>query len=853
MSRYVETGTGAIETRRKRSFATSRTDGKQPPTRVIDIVKGKDHSDPRSPGRQDSQGEQVFPPKGLRQAPKEIFPQQQLNGVTYLIEGSASEKGDQPSGPRDATRTGKHKDSREGPPQTQAGEHGGMGNPPGDNPPQGVEFPDPDDRSRKTGVGKETKRSKRETLVLTAQQEQMLFDKLKRGESDPSDLLTNKEFRRSIEAQEERWRDKWNKIIESRPNVLELIIHWNKGLVYDVASYYKGYATKRRSEVESQIDTAREGDLSYDDILNGGFEGLLKAIDNFDPQSGKRFSGFAYPRIIGSVQKTVREHLGISQGVMMAEGQAKRMQSAVRHSEGRETNEQELKNLMLALSDASSTIIENVLQRLYPEDLQAEGDIEKLTGPDLVPTQPELALDPSKVAQDAKRRMIRSLVSGKTEAQLAEETGLDEEQIRGAIEGIREELRNGALPTSEIFKRKPTFDTSQSHEANAKRLMDERFTDTEIAQVIAYTPSGVHSMRMRYEAETGRETKPITTKVKKDASISLIEAGLTNIEIREITGYSDAAIILHRREAQARAGLDEDQRIRNRERTRERIDSLLGNGLQDRTIAELTGYSVEGVTSRRRRLEQQSGEKIKTAAMKQAEEADQRAIFDPSQSRRQNMIRLSQEGCSVAKISELTGYPNETVYHYRWQEKRAGQQITPEQEQIPLPTPRPKTKAEVKTELRERSIVRGLIQQRYSDGEIAFLTTFTRHQVRYQRQLLFKNTGEVIQPAISSEPKKKRTATGPSRQQLRELARNADPELTARIENYLAMNPARLHGRIQKERPRKSAVIAFEREVAPLLQEGLSINEISNRLGVSKAKVQRARADILKQASHDNS
>jgi RNA polymerase sporulation-specific sigma factor len=48
-----------------------------------------------------------------------------------------------------------------------------------------------------------------------------------------------------------------------------------------------------------------------DDIFQVGCIGLIKAIDNFDPQFGVRFSTYAVPMIIGEIRRFLRDECGI--------------------------------------------------------------------------------------------------------------------------------------------------------------------------------------------------------------------------------------------------------------------------------------------------------------------------------------------------------------------------------------------------------------------------------------------------------------------------------------------------------------------------------------------------------------
>ncbi len=73
------------------------------------------------------------------------------------------------------------------------------------------------------------------------------------------------------------------------PKLREYLIKRHEGLVRHVAKAYQ------------------ESAESYEDILSVGREGLINAVDRFDPNRGTKFATFAVPTIRGEIQRYFRD------------------------------------------------------------------------------------------------------------------------------------------------------------------------------------------------------------------------------------------------------------------------------------------------------------------------------------------------------------------------------------------------------------------------------------------------------------------------------------------------------------------------------------------------------------------
>lgn len=78
--------------------------------------------------------------------------------------------------------------------------------------------------------------------------------------------------------------------------VRDKLILDNMGLVYKVANKFK-------SRCENKCD--------FDDFIQLGTIGLIKAVDNYDPEKGSSFSYYAYVKIGSEINRYIREKLNV--------------------------------------------------------------------------------------------------------------------------------------------------------------------------------------------------------------------------------------------------------------------------------------------------------------------------------------------------------------------------------------------------------------------------------------------------------------------------------------------------------------------------------------------------------------
>lgn len=83
----------------------------------------------------------------------------------------------------------------------------------------------------------------------------------------------------------------------------------------------------------------------FDDLLQAGMLGLVKAIDRFDPSAGHRFVSFAVPTIQGEIRRHFRDHtwaVHVPRSMQELDARIQAARAAVLADTGREPTEDDL-------------------------------------------------------------------------------------------------------------------------------------------------------------------------------------------------------------------------------------------------------------------------------------------------------------------------------------------------------------------------------------------------------------------------------------------------------------------------------------------------------------------------------
>ncbi len=113
----------------------------------------------------------------------------------------------------------------------------------------------------------------------------------------------------------------------NNPQLRDYLIKRHEGLVRHVAKAYQ------------------ESAESYEDILAVGREGLINAIDRFDPSRGTKFATFAVPTIRGEIQRYFRDQtwgIHVPRRIQELSAMARQMREQMTQQQGRPPSYAEL-------------------------------------------------------------------------------------------------------------------------------------------------------------------------------------------------------------------------------------------------------------------------------------------------------------------------------------------------------------------------------------------------------------------------------------------------------------------------------------------------------------------------------
>ena len=196
----------------------------------------------------------------------------------------------------------------------------------------------------------------------------------------------------------------------------------------------------------------RKNDTS-DDLFQVGCIGLIKAIDNFNPDFDVKFSTYAVPMIIGEVRRFQRDNnsVRVSRSIRDLAYRALQVKEDFIRKNGREPNNAEIAAALgeteKAVDEAIEAIVEPV--SLY-DSVFGDGDdttyvIDKLrdeTQSDEILIENIALREAIKKLNEREKGIIsKRYYSGKTQMEIAEEIGISQAQVsrieKGAIDKMR--------------------------------------------------------------------------------------------------------------------------------------------------------------------------------------------------------------------------------------------------------------------------------------------------------------------------------------------------------------------------------------------------------------------------------
>ena len=191
-----------------------------------------------------------------------------------------------------------------------------------------------------------------------------------------------------------------------------------------------------------------------DDLFQVGVIGLIKAIDNFDPELDVRFSTYGVPMIIGEVRRYLRDNnpIRVSRSMRDTAYHAMQTKEMLTNKLGYEPTVEQIANEMGVPKENVVLSLEAIVEpvSLY-EPVFSDGTdtiyVMDQVGDTVRDTDwlEEIALKESikKLSDREKRILTLRFLRGKTQMEVAEEIGISQAQVsrieKGALDTIKRE------------------------------------------------------------------------------------------------------------------------------------------------------------------------------------------------------------------------------------------------------------------------------------------------------------------------------------------------------------------------------------------------------------------------------
>lgn len=194
---------------------------------------------------------------------------------------------------------------------------------------------------------------------------------------------------------------------------------------------------------------------SLDDLFQVGCIGLIKAIDNFNPDLGLRFSTYGQPMIIGEIRRFLRDNnsLRVSRSVRDVAYKAMQAKERLQKKNGREPTVREIAGEVGLPQSAVTLAMESIVEpvslyepvyndggdTLYVMDQLGDGGEEENWISSIL-----FRDTMQNLSEREKRIMALRYLSGKTQVEVANEIGISQAQVsrleKNALERIKKQL-----------------------------------------------------------------------------------------------------------------------------------------------------------------------------------------------------------------------------------------------------------------------------------------------------------------------------------------------------------------------------------------------------------------------------
>ena len=194
---------------------------------------------------------------------------------------------------------------------------------------------------------------------------------------------------------------------------------------------------------------------NLDDLFQVGCIGLIKAIDNFDPNQNVRFSTYGVPMIIGEIRRYLRDNNSIRVSRSMRDIAYKAMQAKEKliNEKGQEPSVEEIAKIMECKKEDVVLALEAIVDpvSLY-EPVYSDGGATIVVmdqvgdASDDMDWLDELSIREAiqNLNQREKRILSLRFLQGRTQMEVAKEVGISQAQVsrleKGALDKIKHQV-----------------------------------------------------------------------------------------------------------------------------------------------------------------------------------------------------------------------------------------------------------------------------------------------------------------------------------------------------------------------------------------------------------------------------
>lgn len=192
-----------------------------------------------------------------------------------------------------------------------------------------------------------------------------------------------------------------------------------------------------------------------DDLFQVGCIGLIKAIDNFNPELGLRFSTYGQPMIIGEIRRFLRDNnaMRVSRSVRDVAYKAMQAREQLQKKLGREPNvreiaeEVQLPQATVTLALESVVVPVSLYEPVYSDGgdtLYVMDQVGDTGGEESWISSIQFRDTVGKLTDRERKIMSLRYLAGKTQVEVAAEIGISQAQVsrleKSALERIKQQL-----------------------------------------------------------------------------------------------------------------------------------------------------------------------------------------------------------------------------------------------------------------------------------------------------------------------------------------------------------------------------------------------------------------------------